>query len=108
MFYYSLQVKYTHTHTHSRSPNTPSRHTYDADVPELVCRGHGVVVQQTGRGHPAGIRVISEDDELVLVASVSNPEQALLNVRHDHTLANGMDASHQVWNVLNRTVIKDT
>lgn len=104
MFYYSIQVKYTHTHT----PNTPSHHTYDADVPKLVCTGHGVVVQQTGRCHPAGIRVISEDDELVLVASVSNPEQALLNVRHNHTLANGMDASHQVWNVLNRTVIQDT
>lgn len=74
--------------------------TYDADVPKLVSGGHGVVVEQTGRCHPAGICVISKDDELVLIAPVAHPEQTLLNVRHDHTLADGVDASHQVGNVL--------
>lgn len=88
--------------------DTPCPHTYDADVPKLVSGGHGVVVKQTGRGHPTWICVVSEDDELVLVASVTNPEQALLNVSHDHTLADGMDASHQVGNMLKRRAIKDT
>lgn len=74
--------------------------TYYADVPKLVGRSHGVVVEQTGCRHPAGICVISEDDKLVLIAPVTHPEQTLLNVRHDHTLANGVDASHQVGNVL--------
>lgn len=97
----SSTIRYkSNVYTH---PILPSHHTYNADVPELVCRSHGVVVQQTGRGHPAGICVIGEDNELVLVASVTNPEQALLNVRHNHTLADGMDASHQVWNVLKGT-----
>lgn len=74
--------------------------TYDADVPKLVSRGHSVVVEQTGCRHPAGICVISEDDELVLIAPVTHPEQTLLNVRHDHALADGVDATHQVGNVL--------
>lgn len=78
---------------------------YDADVAELVGGGHGVVVEQAGRGHPARIRVVGEDDELVLVASVADPEQALLDVGHDHALANGVDAGHQVGNVLQRRAI---
>lgn len=82
-------------------PSAPLPQTYDTDVPKLVSGGHGVVVEQTGRGHPAGIGVIGEDDQLVLVASVADPEQALRNVRHDHTLADGVDAGHQVGNVLN-------
>lgn len=89
-------------------PICPVPHTYNADVPKLVSRGHGIVVKQTGRGHPAGICVISKDDELVLVAPVTNPEQALLNIRHDHTLADGIDAGHQVGNVLKRRAIKYT
>ena len=84
----------------------PSLQTYNADVPKLVGRGHGVVVEQTGRGHPAGVRVVGEDDELVLVAAVTDPEQALRNVSDDHTLADGVDAGHQVGNVLNRRAIK--
>ncbi|TNN71116.1 hypothetical protein EYF80_018636 [Liparis tanakae] len=46
----------------------------------------------------AGIRVVGEDDELVLVAPVANPEQALLNVGHDHPLADGVDARHEILN----------
>lgn len=89
----------------SQSP--PSQpETYNADVPKLVCRGHGVIIQQTGCGHPARICVISKDDELVLVASVPNPEQALLNVRYNHSLAYGVDASDQVGNVLKRRAMK--
>lgn len=76
--------------------------TYNADVAKLVCRGHGVIVQQAGCGHPAGVRVVGEDDQLVFVTSVTDPEQAFLNVRHDHSLANGVDAGHQVWNVLRK------
>lgn len=75
--------------------------THDADVAKLVGGGHGVVVQQAGGGHPARVGVVGEDDQLVLVASVADPEQALLNVRHDHPLADGVDAGHQVGNVLN-------
>lgn len=87
--------------------NTLPLGTHDADVPELVSGGHGVVVQQTGCCHPARTRVVSEDDELVLITSVTDPEQALLNVRHDHTLADCMDASHQVGNVLKRRKERD-
>lgn len=86
----------------SHKLNALTHNTYNADVAKLVCRGHGVIVQQTGCGHPARICVISKDDELVFVTSVTDPKQAFLNVRHDHSLANGMDASHQVWNVLNK------
>lgn len=93
---------------YSHTANTPHPQTYNGDVAKLVSRGHGVVVEQTGRGHPAGICVIGEDDELVLVASVTNPEQALLDIGHDHTLSDGMDASHQVGNVLNRGAIEDS
>lgn len=75
--------------------------SYDADVAKLVGTGHGVVVEQAGRGHPAGVRVIGEDDELVLVASVAHPEEALLDVGDDHALADGVDARHQVGDVLN-------
>lgn len=74
--------------------------TYNADVSKLVSRGHGVIVEQTGCRHPAGIRVVSEDDELVLIAPIAHPEQTLLDVRYDHALANGVDASHQVGNML--------
>lgn len=74
--------------------------THDADVPELVGGGHGVVVQQAGRGHPARVRVVGEDDELVLVAPVAHPEHALLHVGHDDALADGVDAGHQVGDVL--------
>lgn len=82
-------------------PLPPVRHrTHDADVPELVGRGHGVVVKETGRGHPAWVRVVGEDDELVLVAPVAHPEQALLNIGHNHALACGVDARHQVGDVL--------
>lgn len=80
--------------------SSPTPHTHDADVPKLVSRGHGVVVQQTGRRNPAGIRIVGKDDELVLIASVTNPEQTLLHIRHDHTLADGIDARHQGGNVL--------
>lgn len=78
--------------------------THYADVPELVGGGHGVVVQQAGRCHPAGTRVVGEDDELVLVAPVTHPEQALLNVGHNHALTNRVDARHQVGNVLKRDI----
>lgn len=91
-----------------QTANTPQPQTYNADVAKLVSGGHGVIVEQTGCGYPAGICVISKDDELVLIASVAHPEQALLHVRDDHTLAYCMDASHQVGNVLNRRDIKYT
>lgn len=79
---------------------SPQPCTHDTDVAKLVGRGHGVVVEETGRGHPAGVGVIGKDDELVLVAAVANPEQALLDVSHDHTLPTGVDAGHQVGDVL--------
>lgn len=54
--------------------------TYNADVAKLVGRSHGVVVQQAGRGDPARMGVVREDDELVLVTPVAHPEEALLDV----------------------------
>lgn len=42
------------------------------------------------------------------MASVTNPEEALLDVSHDDALADGVDAGHQVGNVLNRRTIEDT
>lgn len=86
------------THT----PNPPHPCTYNADVAKLVGGGHGVIVKETGCRHPAGICVVSKDDKLVLVSSITNPEQTLLDVGHDNTLANGMDASHQVGHMLER------
>lgn len=80
----------------------PSPSTYDADVAELVSRSHGVVVEQAGRCHPAGVRIIRKDDELVLVPAISNPEETLLDVGDDDPLADGVDTRHQVGNVLQR------
>lgn len=78
------------------------RSSYDADVAELVGGGHGVIVQQAGGGDPAGVRVVGEDDQLVLVALVADPEQALLHIRHDDALPDGVNARHQVRHMLQR------
>lgn len=92
-----LTIQTEHSHQ-----TIPPPCTHNADVPKLVSRGHGVVVQQTGCCHPAGTCVISKDDELVLITPVTDPEQALLHISDDHTLADCMDTGHQIWNVLGR------
>lgn len=83
----------------SQAP-TDATKTHNANISKLVSSSHGVVVEQTGGGDPAWVCVICKDYELVFIALVTDPEQTLLDVRNDHSLANGVDSSHQVWNVL--------
>lgn len=82
------------------SQNQTGNNTHNADISKLIRCSHGVIIEQAGSRDPARICIISKDDKLVLIASVTHPEKTLLNIGHNHTLPNSMDASHQVRNML--------
>lgn len=94
-----MLIKYTFIYRDVQTATGPAP-AYDADVSKLVSAGHGIVVQQTGCCDPARMCVVSKDDQLVLIASVTNPEQTLLHVGYDDALTNRMNASHQARNML--------
>lgn len=80
--------------------------THHADIPKLVCPSNRFIVQQRRGGHPAGVCVISKYDQLVLISLIPHPEQALLDIRHDHSVSNSLDPHDEVWNMLKNKKIK--
>lgn len=83
-----------------RKPRPLRGTTHHADVAKFVGSGHGVVIQEGGGGDPPRVGVVGEDDELVLVPFVAHPDEALLDVRHDHSVPDGLDPADVVGDVL--------
>lgn len=54
--------------------NQISDYTHNTDISELIGGSHGVIIEQAGGCDPARICFVCENNQLVLVASVSNPE----------------------------------
>lgn len=76
------------------------RPTHHTDVAKLVSSSHRVVVQEAGSGDPAGVGVVCKNDQLVFISLVSNPDEAFLDIRHNHSVPDCLNPTNGVGNVL--------
>ena len=78
------------------------QNTYNSDVAKLVCSGDGVVVEEGGACEPARIRIIGEDDQLVLHSFVAQEVETFLDVWNNDSFSHRLDVDNEVRDVLKR------
>lgn len=76
------------------------RPTHHTDVAKLVGSSHCVIVQEASSGDPAWVGVVCKNDQLVFISLVSNPDEAFLDIRHNHSVPDCLNPTDGVGNVL--------
>lgn len=68
--------------------------THNSYVPEFISSCNCVVVEDGGSRDPAGLRVVSENDELVFLSLVTNHVDTFLDITYKNSMTNCLDVHY--------------